>query len=88
MKKLGSQIFFMRNRRVGHKKLKRLLAGYKILMKILFNEIALKMHIFKATHIEVTCFFNIVASGEGGVHNIFGHQIGGVTKYCQGTFRN
>ena len=36
-------------------------------MKILFNEIAPKMHIFSATHIVlgVTCFFNIVAP-EGG----------------------
>ena len=32
------------------------------------------MHIFRATHIGVTCFFKIVA--EGG-HEIFDHQIGG-----------
>ena len=41
----------------------------------LFNEIAPKMHIFRATHIGVTYVFNIVAS-EGG-HKIFDHQIGG-----------
>ena len=44
-------------------------------MKILFNEIASKMQISCATHIGVTCFFNIVAP-EGG-HKIFDHQMGG-----------
>ena len=46
-------------------------------MKILFNEIAPKMHIFCATRIGVTCF-NIVAP-EGG-HKIFDHQMGGGHK--------
>ena len=32
------------------------------------------MHIFCATHMGVTCFFNIVAP-EGG-HKMFDHQIG------------
>ena len=55
-------------------------------MKILFNEIALKMHIFCAARIGVTCFFIIVAP-EGG-HKNFDHQIGGLQKYCRGTFWN
>ena len=33
------------------------------------------MHIFHATRIGVTCFFNIVARVGG--HTIFDHQIGG-----------
>ena len=56
-------------------------------MKILFNEIAPKMHIFCAMRIGgSTCFFNIVAP-KGG-HKIFDHQIGGSQKYCRGTFGN
>ena len=47
-------------------------------MKILFDEIAPKMHIFCARCIGVTCFFNIVAL-EGG-HKIFDHQIEGGHK--------
>ena len=44
-------------------------------MKLLFNEIAPKMHIFRATRIRVTCSFNIIAP-DGGGHKIFDHQIG------------
>ena len=63
----------MRNR-VSQKN-QEIIGWLQILMKILFNEIAPKMHIFCATRIVVTCFFNIVAP-EGG-NKIFDHQIGG-----------
>ena len=54
-------------------------------MKILFNEIAPKMHIFRATRIGVYMFLQHCSSGGG--HKIFDHQIGRSQKYCWGTFR-
>ena len=74
----GSQNFFMKNRG-GHKNNQEIIGALQILLKILFNEIVPKMHIFGTTPIGVTCFFNIVAP-KGG-HKIFDHQMGGgVTK--------
>ena len=49
----------------GSEKNQEIFGWLQILMKILFNEIAPKMHIFCATHIGVTCFFNIVALDGG-----------------------
>ena len=50
-------------------------------MKILFYEIAPKVHIFRATPIGVTCFFKFqhCSSGGRGVINV-DHQIGGGHK--------
>ena len=45
-------------------------------MKILFNEIAPKMHIFCATRIGGYMFLQHCSS-KGGGHKIFDHQIGG-----------
>ena len=81
----GSQNFLMRNWGVT-KKNQEIIGWLQILVKILFNEIAPKMHIFCVRELGVTCFFNIVAP-EGG-HKIFDHQIGGSQKYCRGTFGN
>ena len=63
----------MRNR--GSQKNQEIIGWLQILMKILFNEIAPKMHIFALRALRVTCFFHIVAP-KGG-HKIFDHQIGG-----------
>ena len=43
----------------------------------LFNEIAHKMHIFRATRIGGYMFLQHCSPGGGGVHKIFDHQIGG-----------
>ena len=75
----------MRNK-LGHKKKSGEFQWLHISIQILFNEKAPKMHIFCATRIGVTCFFNIVAP-KGG-HNLFYHQIGGSQKYFRGTFGN
>ena len=81
----GSQIFFMRNRG-SQKKNQEIIGWLQILMKISFNEITPKVHIFCAMCIGgYICFFNIVAV-EGG-HKIFDHQIGGVTKILPMYFR-
>ena len=63
MKKLGVTEFFHRG---VTKKNQENIGWLQILMKLLFNEIAPKMHIFRTTRIGVTCFFNIVAP-DGGV---------------------
>ena len=52
----------------------------------LFNEIAPKMHIFRATCIGGYMFLQHCSSGWGG-HKIFDHQIGGVTKILPRYFR-
>ena len=57
----------MRNR--GVTKNQEIIGWLQILIKILFNEIAAKMHIICPTRFRVTCFFNIVAP-EGGHKNI------------------
>ena len=82
MKKRGSHNFFMRNRRVT--KNPEIIGWLQILMKILFNEIAPKIHIFSATRIGSYMFLQHCSSGGG--HKIIYHQIGGSQKYCQGTF--
>ena len=85
MKKLGgSQNFFMRNRGVI-KKNQEIFGWLQILMKILFNEIAPKMHIFCASRIGGYMFLQHCSSGGG--HEIFDHQIGGVTKILSRYFR-
>ena len=71
MKKLGSQNFFMRNR--GVTKNQEIIGWLQILMKVLFNEIAPKMHIFHATRIGGYMFLQHCSSGWGG-HKIFNHQ--------------
>ena len=63
MKKLGSQNFFMRNR--GVTKNQEITGWPQILMKILFNEIAPKMHIFRATRIGGYMFLQHCSSGGG-----------------------
>ena len=82
----GSQNFFMRNR--GSQKNQEIIGWLHILMKILFNKIAPKMHISYATRIGVTCFFQHEFVAPEGGHKIFDHQIGGSQKYCRGTFGN
>ena len=81
----GSQNFFMKNRGVTKK-----IRDYWVATNFnenLFNEIAPKMHIFRATRIGGYMFLQHCSSGWGG-HKIFDHQIGGSQKYCRGTFRN
>ena len=56
-------------------------------MKILFNEIAPKMHIFCATRIEGYMFRQHCSSKGGWGRKIFDHQIGGVTKILPRYFR-
>ena len=73
----GSQNFFMRNRGVTKKTRDYWVATN--FMNILFNEIAPKMLIFRATRIGGLQFLQYCNSGGGG-HEIFDHQIGGVTK--------
>ena len=68
MKRLGggSQNFFMKNRG-GHKKNQEIIGWLQILLNILFNEIAPKMHIFRATRIGGYMFLQHCSSGGGGV---------------------
>ena len=73
----------MRNR--GVTKNQEIIGWLQILMKILFNEIAPKMHIFRATRIGSYMFFQHCSSGGG--HTIFDHQIEGVTKVLPRYFR-
>ena len=71
----------------SHKKNQEIIEWPQILMKILFNEIAPKMHIFRATRIGGYMFLQHCSSGGG--HKIFDHQMGGGSqKYCRGTFGN
>ena len=83
--------FFMRNRGSQKKKKKKknqeIFGWLQILMKILFNEIAPKLHIFCATCIEGYMFFNIIVPRVRG-HKIFDYHIGGVTKILPRYFRN
>ena len=66
MKKLGgSQNFFMRNRG-GHKNNQEIIGWLQILLEILFNEIAPKMHIFRVTRVGGYMFLQHCSS-EGGV---------------------
>ena len=73
----------MRNK--GVTKNQKIIGWLQTLMKILFNEIAPKMHISALRALGVTCFFNIVAPE--GDHKIFDHQIGVVTKILPRYFR-
>ena len=68
----------MKNRG-GHKNNQEIIGWPQILPKILFNEIAPKMHIFCPMRVGGYMFLQHCRSGEGG-HKIFDHQIGGVTK--------
>ena len=80
----GSQNFFMRNR--GSQKNQEIFGWLQILLKILFNGIAPKMHIFCSTRNGGYMFLQHCSS-EGG-HNIFDHQMGGgVTKILPRYFR-
>ena len=63
----------MRNRGVTKKSTD--IGWLQILMNILFNEIAPKMHIFCATRIGGYMFLQHCSSGGG--HEIFDHQTGG-----------
>ena len=62
MKKLGVTEFFIQIG--GHKNNQQIIRRPQILLKIIFNEIAPKMHIFHATYMGVICFFNIVGPEE------------------------
>ena len=71
MKKLGVTKFFP-EKLGGHKKNQEIIGWLQISMKILLHEVAFKMHIFRATRIVVTCFFNTVAPERG--HKMFDHH--------------
>ena len=86
MKKLGGHRIFSWEIG-GSQKNHKIFGWLQILMKIMFNEIAPKMHISCATCIGGYMFLQHCSSGGGG-HIFFDHQIGGSQKYCQGTFRN
>ena len=72
----------------GSQKNQEIFGWLQISMKILFNEIAPKMHIFCATRIGDYMFLQHCTSSGVGVIKIFDHQIGGSQKYCQGAFGN
>ena len=70
----------------GSQKNQEIIGWLQILMKILFNEVAKKMHIFCATCIGGYMFLQHCSSG-GGSKNFWSSNRGS-QKYCRGAFGN